>query len=148
MTSGSRPLARVLIWVAAVPRSDRLTWNKLIKRSCTTWAFLTGMKVKSEREVPQSCPTLCDPTDCSPPGSSILGTFQAKVLEWVVISFSRGSSRPRDRTRVSHTPAACSFPGENSSYDGDLSLPLGLALGADKGRSNQNYGFSSSPVWM
>ena len=39
--------------------------------------------------------------DCSLPGSSILGIFQARVLEWVAISFSRGSSRPRDRTRVS-----------------------------------------------
>ena len=44
------------------------------------------------REVAQSCPTLCDPMDCSPPGSSIHGIFQARVLEWVAISFSRGSS--------------------------------------------------------
>ena len=51
--------------------------------------------------VPQSCPTLCDPMDCSPPGFSIHGIFQAWVLEWVAISFSRGSSRPRDWTRVS-----------------------------------------------
>ena len=40
----------------------------------------------------QSCPTLCDPTDCSLPGSSIPGIFQARVLEWVAISFSRRSS--------------------------------------------------------
>ena len=40
--------------------------------------------------------------DCSPPGSSIRGLLQARVLEWVAISFSRGSSQPRDRTRVSH----------------------------------------------
>ena len=52
-------------------------------------------------EVAQSCPTLCDPTDCSLPGSSIHGIFQAIVLEWVAISFSRGSSRPRDQNRVS-----------------------------------------------
>ena len=39
-------------------------------------------------EVTQSCSTLCDPMDCSPPGSSIYGIFQARVLEWVVISFS------------------------------------------------------------
>ena len=43
-------------------------------------------------EVTQSCPTLCDPTDCSLPGSSIHGIFQAIVLEWVAISFSRGSN--------------------------------------------------------
>ena len=48
------------------------------------------MKVKeSESEVTQSCPTLCDPVDCSPPGSSAHGILQARVLEWAAISFSR-----------------------------------------------------------
>ena len=42
--------------------------------------------------VAQSCPTLCDPMDCSPPGSSVLGIPQARILEWVAIPFSRGSS--------------------------------------------------------
>ena len=51
-------------------------------------------------EVARSCPTLCDLMDCSLPGS-IHGIFQARILEWVAISFSRGSSRPRDQTRVS-----------------------------------------------
>ena len=49
----------------------------------------------------QSCPTLCDPMDCSPPGSSVHGIFQARVLEWVAIPFSRGSSQPRVQTQVS-----------------------------------------------
>ena len=53
-------------------------------------------------EVAQSCPTLCDPMNCSPPGFSVHGIFQARILEWVAISFSRRSSRPRDWTRVSH----------------------------------------------
>ena len=53
-------------------------------------------------EVAQSCPTLCDPMDCILPGSSIDGIFQAKILEWVAISFSRRSSWPRDWTQVSH----------------------------------------------
>ena len=44
----------------------------------------------------QSCPTLSDPMDCSLPGFSVCGIFQARVLEWVAISFSRGSSQPRD----------------------------------------------------
>ena len=57
--------------------------------------------IESESEVVQSCPTLCDPVDCSPPGSSVPGILQARVLEWVSISFSRGSSHPRYRTRVS-----------------------------------------------
>ena len=46
------------------------------------------MKVKSESEVPQSCPTLSDSMDCSPPGSCIHGIFQARVLEWGAIAFS------------------------------------------------------------
>ena len=46
------------------------------------------MKVKSESEVAQSCPTLSDPMDCSPPGSSVHGIFQARVLEWCAIAFS------------------------------------------------------------
>ena len=46
------------------------------------------MKVKSESEVTQSCPTLCDPMDCSLPGSSVHGIFQARVLEWGAIAFS------------------------------------------------------------
>ena len=54
-------------------------------------------------EVAQLCPTLCDPMDCSLLRSSVHGIFQAKVLEWVAISFSRGSSWPRDWTQVSHT---------------------------------------------
>ena len=51
---------------------------------------------ESESEVAQLFPTLCDPVDCSPPCSSVHGIFQARVLEWVAISFSRGSSQPRD----------------------------------------------------
>ena len=54
-------------------------------------------------EVTQSCPTLCDPMDCSLPGSSVHEIFQARVLEWVAISFSRASSQPRDQTRISHS---------------------------------------------
>ena len=53
---------------------------------------------KKESEIAQSCPTLCDPVDCSPPGSSVHGILQARRLEWVAISFSRGSSQPRDQT--------------------------------------------------
>ena len=55
-----------------------------------------------EREVAQSCPTLCNPMDYSLPGSSVHGIFQAIVLQWIDISFSKGSSQPRDWTRVSH----------------------------------------------
>ena len=53
----------------------------------------------------QSCPTLCNPTDCSLPGSSVHRILQARILEWVAISSSRGSSRPRDQTHISVSPA-------------------------------------------
>ena len=49
----------------------------------------------------QSCPALCDPVDCSPPGSSVRGILQATILQWVAISFSRGSSQPGDWNWVS-----------------------------------------------
>ena len=49
----------------------------------------------------ESCPALCETMDCSPPGPSVYGIFQARILQWVVVSFSRGSSWPRDQTRVS-----------------------------------------------
>ena len=62
--------------------------------------FTTGATWDSESEVAQSCPTLHDPVDCSPSGSSVHGIFRTKILEWVTISFSRGSSRPRDRTLI------------------------------------------------
>ena len=61
----------------------------------------SGGKINIESEVTQSCLTLCDLMDCSLPGSSVLGIFQARVLEWVAIAFSRGSSWPRDWTQVS-----------------------------------------------
>ena len=53
--------------------------------------LLQCMKVKSESEVAQSCLTLSHPMDCSPPGSSVHGIFQARVLEWVALAFSRRS---------------------------------------------------------
>ena len=56
---------------------------------------------ESESEVTESCLTLCGPMDCRLPGSSVHGIFQARVMEWVTISFSGGSSQPRDWTQVS-----------------------------------------------
>ena len=56
--------------------------------------LLQCVKVKSESEVAQSCPTLSDPMDCSPPGSSVHGIFQARVLEWGAIAFSASQTCP------------------------------------------------------
>ena len=55
------------------------------------------MKVKIESEVTQSCPTLTDPMDCSPPGSPVHGIFQARVLEWGAIAFSEGSQINKEK---------------------------------------------------
>ena len=59
------------------------------------------MKVKSQSEVTQSCPTLSDPMDCSLPGSSVHGIFQARVLEWDAIAFSdkKGLEVPMEKAR-------------------------------------------------
>ena len=64
-------------------------------------------KKESESEVAQSCLTLYNPVDCSLPGSSVHGILQARILEWVSISFSRGTSRPRDWTQVSCIAGRC-----------------------------------------
>ena len=56
---------------------------------------------KVEVLVAQLCPTLCDSMDYSPPGSSVPGIFQARILEWVAVPFCRESSQPRDQTQVS-----------------------------------------------
>ena len=73
------------LWVADFPGLAKVT-TSLKKRK------------KEESEVAQSCLTLCDPMDCSLPGFCVHCIFQARVLEWVAISFSRGSSWPRDQT--------------------------------------------------
>ena len=64
--------------------------------------LLQCIKVKSESEVAQLCPTLSDPTDCGPPGSSIHGIFQARLLEWGAIAFSRKTVRsyPKIKNRT------------------------------------------------
>ena len=61
---------------------------------CLSFSFPLACEVS---EVAQSCLTLCYPVEYSPPGSSVYGIFQARILEWVAISFSRGSSQPRDQ---------------------------------------------------
>ena len=69
-------------------------WDSPGKNSGMGWHFLLQcMEVKSESEVVQLCPTLSDTTDCSLPGSSVHGIFQARVLEWGAIAFSMKGSR-------------------------------------------------------
>ena len=90
--------ARTLEWVARP--SSFLTYDPTI-------VLLGKLKIVHKRcqsdwkPVTQSCPTLCNPMDCSPPDSSVHGIFQAEILEWAAISSSRGSSRARDWTLLS-----------------------------------------------
>ena len=65
-----------------------------------TWWTTVGVWVHPM--LPQSCPTLCNPVACSPPGSSVPGILQVRILEWVAVPSSRGSSRPRDGTHTSY----------------------------------------------
>ena len=62
--------------------------------------FTTPATWEAQVLVAQSCLILCNPMNCSPPGSSVPGIIQARILEWVTIPFSRGSSQPRDQTQV------------------------------------------------
>ena len=79
-------------WISSlISGHDSISWTR----------FLLYLEI----EVTQSCLTLCDPVD--PPGSSVHGILQARILEWVAISFSRRSCRPRDQTQVSYTAGRC-----------------------------------------
>ena len=64
-----------------------------------TWEAVLNLCMRAKSL--QSCPALCNPMDCSPPGSSVHGILQTRVLWWVAVPSSRGSSQPRDRTYVS-----------------------------------------------
>ena len=77
------------------------TLKSLLQHHNLKTSIIVLLLIRKERKV-QSCLTLCNHMDCSLPGSSVHGIFQARVLEWVAISFCRGSSWPRDRTQVSH----------------------------------------------
>ena len=92
LSLGAEPLTVTPVW------DTKFQWSVNFLRSQSQWA----VEKESESEVAQSCLTLCDPMVCSLPDSSIHGISQAAVLEWVSIAFSRGFSRPRDWTEVSH----------------------------------------------
>ena len=98
---------------------------------------------------------LCDPMDCSPPGSSVHGIFQARTLEWVGIPFSRGSSQPRDQTQVSCIAGRyLSYQGSpetlsNSlmSFSSFLVAFLGCSMCSIMSSAN-NDNFASFPIWI
>ena len=86
-------------------QSTRLCpWDSPSKNTGVGCHFLLQcMKVKSESEFTQSCPTLSDPTDCSLPGSSVHGIFQARVLEWVAIAFSAYNGQMSNKGNVTES---------------------------------------------
>ena len=94
-------------------------WDSLGKNTAVGCHFLLQcMKVKSQSEVAQSCPTLSDPMDCSLPGSPVLGIFQARVLEWGAIAFSTMwyaakslQSCPTLCDPIDHRPPGSPVPG-------------------------------------
>ena len=87
----------------------------------TSWEIgPTAMKVLFT----QSCPTLCDPMDCSPPDSSVYGILQAGILKWITIPFSRGSSPPRDQTQASCTAGRFFTIWATSEYYGHDQISL------------------------
>ena len=85
------------------------TWPGFFKGTLIGWSYIgCNQKDQSFHQQPvlyvlvaQLCPTLWDPKDCSPPGFSVHGILQARLLEWIAIPFSRGSSWPRNWTLVS-----------------------------------------------
>ena len=104
----------------AVP-SNILVWKKPLDRGTWWWAAVHGV-TKSRAQLSDSfhfhiviccysvtllCLTLCDPMECSPPASSVCGILQARILEWVAIPFSKGSSWPRDQTLSLALQADC-----------------------------------------
>ena len=97
------------LWLTAIRHLQLSVEEKNTKGGVRNW-IMSSHKVRCRgpnscwlSSVAQSCPTLCHPMDCSPPGSSAHGILQARILEWVAISFSRGSFRPKDWTHVSCT---------------------------------------------
>ena len=87
--------------IAGCPVCGHLMFTKVEIKHLERCFFLWVLNRAKWSAVAQSCPTPCNPMDCSLPGSSVHGIFQAIVLEWIAIPFSRGSSLPRDRTQVS-----------------------------------------------
>ena len=112
---------RILEWVA-ISFSNAWKWKMKVKSLSRVWLFTTpwttayqappsmgfsrqeywsGLPLPSPL-VAQSCPTLCDPVECSPQSTSVHGIIQARILEWVAMPSSSGSFQPRDQTQVSH----------------------------------------------
>ena len=135
-------------WVKQVKTAGR-NLPPFLSDLLSIFSPLVLQKKKKKSEVTQSCPTLCDPMDCRRLGSSIHRIFQARILEWIAISFSKGSSPPRDWTQVSCIPGRL-WGGSDSKDPG--SIPgSGRSLGQRNGNPLQ-YSCLENPMnggaWM
>ena len=114
------------------------TWNEHnIVNQLTVFLNIYNIIVNTENLlclVTQSYPTLCDPMDCSPAGSSVHGILQARILEWVAISFSRASSQTRDRTRLSHAAGRLFTHWATREAPGDCWIPPKKRYPISKGK--------------
>ena len=106
-------------------KTFKMVHNKKKKKN------LESKQKTSGQQNARSRPTLCDPVDCSSPGSSIYGIFQARILERVAIYYFREASRPRDRTRVSRAPASTN-----------------LSPAAPLGKPNTRHSFGLRKEWQ
>ena len=97
--ANSRSLLRLMSIKSVMPSNHLILFHPLLVPPLVFPSITSS--------ITQSCPTLCDLMEYSPPGSSVCGVFQARILEWVAISFSRGSSQPWDRTQVSCIAGRC-----------------------------------------
>ena len=98
---GPRKQTRAIFWCGD-PTSCYFSENQVLPFSSNLYAYdVLWSQGAHYCSVTQSCPTLFDSMNCSPPGSSVHWIFQARILEWVTISFSRGSSWLKDQTHVS-----------------------------------------------
>ena len=114
---------------------DILAWFLL----SSIWSW-KKVKVKAA----PSCLTLCDLMDCSPPDSSVHGILQTRTLEWVAVSFSRGSSWSKDRTRVSHI--AIRFCTIWTTREAHLEFPGFYSQSSSTGRKQSDSGLSVKAV--
>ena len=85
-------------WTIRIDAFELWCWRRLLRVPWAARRLNQSVLKEGEGEVAQSCPNLCDPVDCSLPDSSVQGILEARILEWVAISFSRRASWPRDRT--------------------------------------------------
>ena len=101
----SKPIFHLRPTCSLCPPSSILSCVKTLRSCWGAHRWRTQSLTSRISQLPviitQSCLTLCDPMHCSPPGFSVYGIIQARILDWIAIPFSRGSSWPRDQTRIS-----------------------------------------------